>query len=124
MLGKINKKARKQIYVAQQTTFEGPGDEIFTLKFALWVNEQILDDKGQILDPIVGFGFLMQERHFQRVVLFLARFSDHTVQRMTAVIEHASWNQSRQARADEFRVKSCVAPNRKCKTEMIMFWSL
>ena len=46
--------------MAQQTTFEGPGDEIFTLKFALWVNEQILDDKGQILDPIVGFGFLMK----------------------------------------------------------------
>ena len=45
--------------MAQQTTFEGPGDEIFTLKFALWANEQILDNKGQILDPIVGFGFLM-----------------------------------------------------------------
>ena len=59
MLGKINKKARKQIYVAQQTTFEGPGDEIFTLKFALWVNEQILDDKGQILDPTVNSGLWM-----------------------------------------------------------------
>ena len=32
-----------------------------------------------------------------------------------------SSQQIRQARADEFRVKSCVAPNRKCKTEMIMF---
>ena len=40
--------------------------------------------------PNVSAGlFQVQERHFQRVVLFLARFSDHTVQRMTAVIEHA-----------------------------------
>ena len=59
MFGEINTKARKQMYVAQQTTFEGPDDEIFTLKFALWVNEQILDVKGQILDPIVRFGLRM-----------------------------------------------------------------
>ena len=31
--------------MAQQTKFEGPGDEIFTLKFALYVNKQILDDQ-------------------------------------------------------------------------------
>ena len=59
MLGEINKKACKQIYVAQQTTFEGPGDEIFTLKFALWVNKQILDDNGQILDRTVRFELRM-----------------------------------------------------------------
>ena len=59
MLGEINKKACKQIYVAQQTTFEGPGDEIFTLKFALWVKKQILDAKGQILDPKVNIGLRM-----------------------------------------------------------------
>ena len=64
MLDEINKKDRKQIYVAQQTTFEGPGDEIFTLKFALWVNEQILDDNGQILDPIVGFELRMYALQF------------------------------------------------------------
>ena len=51
--------------------------------------------------PNVSGLFQVQERHFQRVVLFLARFSDHTVERMTAVIEHALFLM-RQVRADKF----------------------
>ena len=37
MLGKINKKARKQIYVAQQTTFEGPRDKIFGMQVGFYL---------------------------------------------------------------------------------------